>query len=126
MRLRHACLLLVISAVLPACARPDSFCTLEARAAVQVTVVDTQGGILRDARVTFTVDGGPEEQALCNGSQLQTAPPCDRWVTGYERAGEYVITATSADGTRTARTQVTVSEDECHVKTETVRLTLPD
>lgn len=125
MHLRHACLLLAVSAVLSACARPESLCTLEARAAVQVTVVDTQGGIQRDARVTFTLEGGPEEQALCNGGS-QTGGQCDRWVTSYERAGKYVITATSADGTRTARTQVTVSEDECHVKTETVRLTLPD
>jgi hypothetical protein len=125
MRLRHACLLLAVSAVLPACARPESVCTLEARAAVQVTVVDTRGGIQRDARVTFTVDGGPEEQALCNGS-TPSGGQCDRWVTSYERAGEYVITATSADGTRTARTQVRVGEDECHVKTESVQLTLPD
>jgi hypothetical protein len=125
MRLRHASLLLAVSAMLPACASPDTFCTLEARAAVQVTVMDTRGGIQRDARVTFTVDGGPEEQALCNGGS-QTGGQCDRWVAGYERAGEYVITATSADGTRTARTQVRVGEDECHVKTETVQLTLPD
>jgi hypothetical protein len=125
MRLHHACLLLAVSAVLPACARPDSFCTLEARAAVQVTVVDTQGSIQRDARVTFTLEGGPEEQALCNGG-YQPGGQCDHWVTSYERAGEYVITATSADGTRTARKQVRVSEDECHVKTETVRITLPD
>ena len=125
MRFRLTCLLLAVSVVLPACSRPDSACTLEARAAVQVMVVDTRGGLQRDARVTFTVDGGPEQQALCNGTS-QPGGPCDRWVTGYERAGEYVITATSADGTRTARTQVRVSQDECHVKTETVQLTLPD
>jgi hypothetical protein len=125
MRLRHACLLLAVTVVHSACAGPASVCTLEARAAVQVTVVDPRGGIQRDARVTFTVDGGPEEQAQCNGTS-QPAGQCDRWVTSYERAGEYVITATSADGTRTARTQVRVSEDECHVKTETVQLTLPD
>ena len=118
--------ILTLSAVLSACGNPDqTFCTLEARASVQVTVVDARGNPQRDARVTFTLGGGPEQQALCNGSE-QAQGNCDTWVTGYEEAGEYVITATSADGQRTARQSVSVAEDECHVHTQTVTLTLPD
>ena len=118
--------ILTLSAVLSACGNPEqSLCTLEARASVQVTVVDPRGNPQRDARVTFTRNGGPEQQALCNGNQ-QTQGNCESWVTEYEKPGEYVITATSADGQRTARQSVSVSEDECHVRTETVTLTLPE
>lgn len=138
MSLRQACLLLAVSAVLPACGAGSyaeethisqgTFCTLEARPAVLVTVVDAGGNVQRDARVTFTRDGNPEQQAMCNGNQLNPQPPCDRWVTTYEWPGEYVITATSADGSRTGLAQVKVGEtsDGCHVITETVRITLPD
>jgi hypothetical protein len=116
---------LAVSAVLPACSPFQSVCTLEARASVQVRVVDTRGNPQRDARVTFTRDGGPEQQALCNGSH-QVQGHCDTWVTEYERPGQYVITATSADGQRTARQSVSVGEDKCHVQSQSVTLTLPD
>ena len=124
MRLLSAAVL-AVSAVLPACGLASDYCTLEARPSVQVTVVDTRGNPQRDARVTFTRDGGPERLALCDGSH-QTQGSCDSWVTEYEEPGEFVITATSADGKRRVRQQVSVGEDECHVHTETVRLTLPD
>ncbi|PTL77098.1 hypothetical protein [Vitiosangium sp. GDMCC 1.1324] len=124
MRLFPAAVVLTLSTVLSACSGPQSFCTLEARASVQVRVVDARGTPQRDARVTFTRDGGPEQQAMCAGAGTQGN--CDTWVTEYERPGEYVITATSADGQRTARQSVSVGEDECHVLTETVTLTLPD
>ncbi len=118
---------LAVSAVLSACSPlpGQGFCTLEARASVQVTVVDARGTPQPDARVTFTLNGSPELQALCNGSQ-QAQGNCDTWVTGYEQPGEYVITATSADGQRTVRQSVSVDEDDCHVETQTVTLTLPD
>ncbi|HEX5747993.1 MAG TPA: hypothetical protein VFZ09_17255 [Archangium sp.] len=118
--------MLSLSTLLSACALPgERFCTLEARASVQVNVVDPRGNAVRDARVTFTRDGSAEQQALCNGSE-QAQGNCDTWVTGYEQPGEYVITATSADGQRTARQSVSVGEDECHVQSQTVTLTLPD
>jgi hypothetical protein len=119
--------LLVISLLLPACDAPwkEHFCTLEARSSVQVTVVDARGNPQRDARVTFTRDGGPEQQALCNGGRDPQQGNCDAWVTEYERPGLFVITATSADGQRTVRQQVTVTEDACHVHTESVQLVLP-
>jgi hypothetical protein len=138
MRLRRACLPLAVSALLAACgpgfeveANPpvmQGVCTLESRPSVRVTVVDARGHLQREARVTFTLDATPERPALCNGNHLRTDPPCDRWVASYEAPGLYVLTATSADGTRTARQEVTVGEtsDGCHVVTEDVRLTLPD
>jgi hypothetical protein len=117
---------LAVSAVLSACALPgERFCTLEARASVQVNVVDPRGNPVRDARVTFTLNGSAEQQALCNGSE-QTQGNCDTWVTGYEQPGDYVITVTSANGQRTTRQSVSVGEDECHVQSQTVTLTLPD
>ncbi|HYO69263.1 MAG TPA: hypothetical protein VEU33_24610 [Archangium sp.] len=118
--------LLSLSAVLSGCSLPtEGFCTLEARASVQVNVVDPRGNPVRDARVTFTLNGSEVQQALCNGSELAQGN-CDTWVTGYEQPGEYIITATSADGQRTARQSVSVGEDECHVQSQTVMLTLPD
>jgi hypothetical protein len=125
MRLHRVALLLAVSAVLPACGQPDSLCTLEARPSVGVTVVDTRGNLLRDARVTYTRDGGPVQQAQCF-SPSNGAGGCERWWTEPEQPGLFVITATSVDGQRTVQQQVTVTEDECHVLTETVQLTLPN
>jgi hypothetical protein len=119
-------LLLAAATVLPACfSGSESFCTFEARASVQVMVVDTQGNFQRNARVTFTRDAEDEQEATCLGTS-QTPTGCGMWVADYERPGEFLITATSADGTRTVQQQVLVTEDECHVITELVKLTLPD
>ena len=117
--------LLATAALLTACGPEYVDCSLEARSSVQVTVVDSRGRPQRDARVTFTLEGGPEQQALCNGGR-STPGDCDAWVTAYEQPGSYVVTATSADGTRSTRQDVTVQKDTCHVLTETVTLTLPD
>ncbi len=135
MRFRRAALLLAVSVVLPACGQPESeerveigsYCTLELRASVGVTVVDTQGNLLRDSRVTYTRDGGPVQQAECF-SPSNGAEGCERWFMGREQPGMFVITATSADGQRTVQQQVTVTEtpDKCHVITEYVQLTLPN
>ncbi|WP_257457672.1 Ig-like domain-containing protein [Archangium lipolyticum] len=126
MRLFPTAAVLAVSALLPACEVPISeYCTLEARPSVQVTVVDAQGNPQRDARVTFTRDGGPEQQAQCNGGRDPQQGNCDTWVTEYERPGQFVIKATSADGQRSVQQQVTVTEDECHVRSESVKLVLP-
>lgn len=134
MRLHRAALLLAVSAVLPACGQPESAepvvlghsCTLEARTSVRVTVVDTQGRTWRDARVTYTLNGGPEQQAKCFGSNQPGN--CDFWWAGEENPGLFVITATSADGQLSVQQQVTVTEteDKCHVVTEAVQLTIPN
>lgn len=127
MRRHSRIALLATGTVLSACGYfNQTDCTLEARASVQVRVVDSRGNPQRDARVTFTRDGAPEQQALCNGGAEPQQGNCDTWVTGYEQPGEYVITATSADSQHTARQSVSVSEGKCHVQSQSVTLTLPD
>ena len=88
---------------------------------VEVDVVDARGADVCDARVTFTVDGGPEQEA-----QRTTRGLCSRWSTAWERAGVHVVTATSADGLRSVTGQVTVTQGECNVRPESLTLVLPD
>ena len=64
------------STLLLACGEPSLDCTLEARASVTVRVVDGRGQPRPDARVTFTLDGGAEQLALCNGGTRQQGD-CD-------------------------------------------------
>jgi hypothetical protein len=125
MRLLAALPVLTVLSLVSACSPPRLItCTLESRASVSVTVVDTQGNPQPDARVTFTRNGGPEQQALCLRNDQPSG--CDAWVAEYEQPGEFLVTATSADGARKVQQGVVVDEDECHVLTQTVRLTLPD
>jgi hypothetical protein len=97
-------------------------CTLEARSSVSVTVVDVMGIPALDAMVTFSVDGGAEEDAEC--VTTAAAGGCEAWVAGYERAGTFVIKAVSADGTAKDEETVTVTKDECHVISQMVELKL--
>jgi hypothetical protein len=97
-------------------------CTLEARASVQVTVVDVMGIAALDAMVTYSVNGGLDEDAEC--VRPAAAGGCEEWVAGYEQAGAFVIKAVSADGAAKAEESVTVAKDECHVMTQMVELTL--
>jgi hypothetical protein len=121
-----ALLALALAPLLPACGYFETRdCTEEARASVVVTVVDAAGQPVPDAKVRFSIDGGAEEQAMCNPpTSTPNATTCRDWTAGWERGGSYTIKATSADGTRSAEQQLTVTEDECHVKTEQVQLTL--
>lgn len=127
MRSVRSLLVLAASLALSACSPPggDSYCTLEARASVRVTVEDSAGNLQRTAHVSYIRDSDPEQDATCvDASGSPTG--CGIWVAGWELAGDFLITATSADGTRTAQQQVHVDADECHVLTQTVKLTLPD
>jgi hypothetical protein len=119
------------SLLLPACggdstdsgsAGDPPTCSLEARASVQVTVVDVMGTPALDATVTYTVNGGLDEDAEC--VRQAAAGGCEEWVAGYEKAGAFVITATSADGAAKDEETVTVAKDECHVITQMVTLSL--
>jgi hypothetical protein len=110
---------------LPGFEDPDtSFCTLEARPSVVVTVVGPVGTIIEDAHVTFTVNGGPEQAAECHFPSSTPARGCTKWMAGWEASGEFTLTATSADGQSSRQLQVSVSEDRCHVITEDVTITL--
>jgi hypothetical protein len=102
-------------------------CTDEARSSVVVSVVDASGAAVHDAVVRFSIDGGAEEMAQCmpiSGGGGGTPIRCENWIAGWERGGNYTIKVESPDGTRRAEQQLTVTEDECHVKTEQVTLTL--
>ena len=110
---------------LPDFGEPDtSFCTLEARSSVLVTVAGPVGTIVDDAHLTFTVNGGPEQVAECVSLSDTSAKGCTRWMAGTETSGDFTLTATSADGQHTKQLQVSVSEDRCHVITQEVTITL--
>lgn len=98
-------------------------CTLEARASVNVKVVDAQGMAVTDAVVTFSVNGGADEMAECV-NPVGGMGTCQEWVAGWERDGNFTVTATSADGMKTATQMVTVTKDACHVQPQSVTLTL--
>ena len=121
MKLLRSLALLALVPLLPACANSIA-CTTEAVASVSVTVLDEAGQRVQDARVTFTRDGGAEEQADCVPST--TGSGCSGWVAGWEQPGDFVIKATSADGTRQAQGQVTVDDGTCHVEGQSLQLTL--
>jgi hypothetical protein len=127
-------IVLALCVVCSACGLPDlpsfgdpntTFCTLEARTSVLVTVVGPMGTIVDEAHVTFTVNGGPEQVAECLFSSNTPAKGCTRWMAGRETSGEFTLTATSADGQHTEQLQVSVSGDSCHVITKEVTITLP-
>ena len=113
--------LLALAPLLPACANSLA-CTTEAIASVSITVLDEAGQRVRDARVTFVRDGGAEQQAECLQGSTDTG--CETWVTGWEQPGDFVIKATSADGTRQAQGQASVEDGTCHVEGQSLQLTL--
>jgi hypothetical protein len=113
--------LLALAPLLPACAG-STVCDTSALASVSVTVLDEAGQRVQDARVTFTRDGGAEEQAECVPSA--SGAGCAQWVAGWERPGDFVVKATSADGTRQAQGQATVGDGTCHVEGQSLQLTL--
>lgn len=90
-------------------------CTLEARPAVDLRVVDGAGLLLPGVTVNYQVDGGAVQTLVCD-----TVLPC---ALGYELAGTYAITASKA-GYVPSSTTVTVGRDVCHVITERRTLTL--
>lgn len=98
-------------------------CTTEARSSVTVKVVDGMAMPVGDALVTYTVDGGASQNAECF-NPLGGMGNCEYWVAGYEVAGDFVITATSADGMKTATQMITVAKDQCHVISQSLTLTL--
>ncbi|MCK6587603.1 MAG: hypothetical protein HUU21_25105 [Polyangiaceae bacterium] len=96
-------------------------CTLEARSSVSVKVNDAMGIPVLDAIVTFSVDGGAEQDAEC--VQTAAAGGCEAWVAGWEVAGTFEIKAVSADGMSQDTETVVVTKDECHVISQSVTLT---
>jgi hypothetical protein len=89
-------------------------CTTDARASVLVTVLDSNGALVPDAQVSYSVGGAPQ--------------PCEDLIGGLygcgsELRGDFAIEAVR--GTVSASMSVEVSADECHVITREIELVLP-
>ena len=119
---------------------PDyGVCTADAAASVIVNVVDEEGEPLEGATVLWSVDGGETQEALCAESSGDDetseaedgdddggdADPCSTYITTWEVEGTFEISA-ELEGYVSASTTVDVglTEDGCHVDTETVDLVL--
>jgi hypothetical protein len=99
----------VLAVVIAACngTRTDVACTLEARAGINVTVVDSLSG-----REVAGSSGIAREEAFAD--TLESIEPGQLFGV-FERPGTYDVTVT-APGYRPWRvTGVTVGADECHV-----------
>ncbi len=103
-------------------------CTLEARPAALIGVVDQGGGELTGVDDGVTVmfvhkqaDGSwsEPEEGLCIDAD------CSRWAIGYAQPGEYIIGAFACAGAyELGRFEVGRTADGCHVDTVTTRLQL--
>ena len=96
---------------------PDGACTLEARSSVTVKVVDMAGAVIADAVVTFSVNGAAAE--TCEAFPDGTSYTC-----GFEREGQFSITATKGADTKTQAVTVTKTADGCHVEGQSITITL--
>lgn len=114
--------LLALAPLLPACAGAVA-CDTSLAYSVSIQVVDEAGRNVPDAQVRYSLNGGPEQRAECvqfpNGDGV-----CGGWAAGHEETGDFVIKATSADGTRQAEGQVAVEDGRCHVESKQLQLTL--
>ncbi len=89
---------------------PDVACTMEARSAFAVTVVDavTSESLAPEATVRVT-----------DGTYSATPEPFDSIYSGaHERAGTYTVIVSHPDYQQWQRLGVMVERDECHVITE--------
>lgn len=120
MRFILSSVLLSGASLLSACSGPLG-CTDIFVAAVSVTVKDAQGSILKDARVAFSLDGAAMKDASCFSPE--TGGGCELWGTP-DQPGDYLVRATSADGSRTAEQRIQVDGDGCHASPESMTLTL--
>ena len=89
----------------------DIVCTLEARSALLVTVVDAQTGArVRGATVRATTGEFSENLTEFDG----------QYSGAHERAGTFTIVVSHPDYQQWQRAGVVVERDECHVITEQV------
>lgn len=104
------------------CSEPGQECTEYAAFSVTIDVVDTSGGPLPGATVTYQIDGGEVMTADCFAAGDPAT--CSEFVTLAERTGDFSITV-SKEGYQTEQRDVTVVMDEegCHVVEQ--QLTVP-
>jgi hypothetical protein len=103
-------------------------CTDIAMASVVVNVEDLDGQPVEGAVVTWSVDGGEVQEAVCD------IAPCSTFVLGYEQAGAYHVEVSySADTTDpycwysaydTKDVTVEMDFSGCHVEGETITFSL--
>lgn len=91
--------------------------------AVVITVVDAANAPVRDAVVSYSVDGGAPETASCVPPPHPGATTCDTWHAGGS-ARRIAVAARSADARRSASRTVDVESDGCHPEQQRVTLVL--
>lgn len=117
--MRHAPLLLSPLALLalPACDESVD-CTTEARASVQLTIVDDSGASIPDASASYTIESeswpAPQD---CEDMGEGTL------ICGWEVEDTFHIEV-QAPGYATEELEVEVGGDECHVITEQIQVVL--
>jgi hypothetical protein len=95
-------------------------CDLIAVASVNVTTVDDSGAAVQVPGLEYRAAGDDGFQAAtCNDGSEDA---CSDWTAGYELAGDIEIQVTDCPESAVS---VTVGEDECHVITESLDLTVP-
>lgn len=106
-------------------------CTMEARASVQVSVVDQNGLALVPSSAEFRFNGGDPQPVECMSGEAA----CSEFVVGWEQAGTFSVTASyegEVEGdpccwyndNQTVEVEVGMTEDECHVETQQITITL--
>lgn len=120
LRLAILALLLSLAGAVIGCLEFGTSCTEEARASVQVTLLDDLGNFPNGVSVTME-PAGQEEQPCSDFGTTNGEVVC-----GYEQEGEITVRAT-APGYGPAEETVLVgrTDDGCHVVTERVTLVLP-
>lgn len=122
---RFAALLLV----LVACAPSDEGvpCAEYAASSVTLSVVGPDGAPLVATITATDADGQQVEVQCADGGDAET---CTEWSVGWEVDGEITIEASADDGCNTGTGSVVVdvplTEDECHVVTQTATLTVDE
>jgi hypothetical protein len=126
MRLLSVIAVMVSSSASPAAVAPPwgGACTLSLEPSVVVQVVDAGGTPQPNSSVTFTLDGGPVEQAYCRVFDPWPGN-CIEWGVGEEQLGLFSITATDISGTSVTQDVPVTVRGRCHVETQYVTLVLP-
>jgi hypothetical protein len=91
-------------------------CDLIAVSSVNIEIVDLAGDPLAADTLTYTIDGGDEQEGYCADEE------CTIWTAGSEEIGEFHIVAGLCGSF--AEETVTVEPGECHVISQEIVLEL--
>ena len=94
---------------------PGTVCTMEARSAIAVTLLDASTGARVEGATVRVTDGAFSENLAGFEGTYSGA---------HERAGTYTIIVSHPDYQQWQRAGVVVGEDECHVITQQVEARL--